>query len=430
MLNAEDLKRVVASQREEMESLFATEKIIERDVDTGRLRGFLSHPNVLTVLGVRRCGKSLLSWMLLKGVKFGYVNFFDERLVGFEAKDFGRLLDAFYQLYGADLRFMVLDEVQHVSGWERFVSRMRTSKRIIVTGSSSQLLSSELATLLTGRHVDFVLFPFNFREFLRIRGVELDENWQYQTGKVSTVKSMLGEYLRTGGFPEASRFGRRILVSIYSDVLEKDVVRRRRVKKTVALKEFARYMVSNVSSEFSFNRLRRVLGVRDVHTVRNYAEWVGEAYLLFFLERFSPKLRLQYISPKKAYCVDNGIVSSIGFRVSESLGRLMENLVAVELLRRRSYSFSDFEVFYWRDYQQNEVDFVVKNGLSIKQLIQVTYASGRDEVNQREVKALLKASKELRCKNLLVITWDYEDEAVSNSEKVRYVPLWKWLLNP
>ncbi len=198
----------------------------------------------------------------------------------------------------------------------------------------------------------------------------------------------------------------------------------------MALKEFSRYLVSNVSSEFSFSRLRRILNIEDVHTVKNYAEWVSEAYLLFFLERFSPKLKLQFISPKKAYCVDNGLVTSIGFRVSENLGRLMENLVAVELLRRRSYSFSDFEVFYWRDYQENEVDFIVKDGLNIKQLIQVTYASGKDEVNPREVKALLKASGELRCKDLLVITWDYEDEAVSNGRKIRYIPLWKWLLNP
>ncbi|MCX8182999.1 MAG: ATP-binding protein [Crenarchaeota archaeon] len=424
------LKKVVASQREEMESLFAAEKIIERDVDAEKLRSFLSQPNILTVLGVRRCGKSLLSWMLLRGLKFGYVNFFDERLAGFEAKNLGNLLEAFYQLYGTDLEYMVLDEIQHVNGWERFVSRMRTSKKIIVTGSSSQLLSSELATLLTGRHVDFVLYPFNFREFLRIRGVELGENWQYSTIVISKLKSMLEEYLKTGGFPEASKFGRRILVSIYSDVLEKDVASRHRVKKTVALKEFVRYMVSNVSSEFSFSRLRRILNIKDVHTVKNYAEWVSEAYLLFFLERFSPKLKLQFISPKKAYCVDNGIVTSIGFRVSENLGGLMENLVAVELLRRRSYSFSDFEVFYWRDYQHNEVDFIVKNGLNIKQLIQVTYATGRDEVNPREVKALLKASGELRCKDLLVVTWDYEDEAVSNGRKIRYIPLWKWLLNP
>lgn len=241
---------------------------------------------------------------------------------------------------------------------------------------------------------------------------------------------MLEEYLRTGGFPEAGRFGRRILVSIYSDALEKDVVSRHRVKKTVALKEFARYLISNVSSGFSFSKLRRISDIRDVHTIKNYAGWASEAYLLFFLERFSPKLKLQFISPKKAYRVDNGIVASIGFGVSENFGRLMENLVAVELLRRRSYSFSDFEVFYWRDYQQNEVDFVVENGLNIKQLIQVTYASGRDEVNPREVKALLKASGELRCKDLLVVTWDYEDETVSNSRKTLYVPLWKWLLNP
>ncbi|MGC8832255.1 MAG: AAA family ATPase, partial [Thermoproteota archaeon] len=181
LLKADDLKRVVASQKEEMESLFNTEKIIERDVDAEKLRSFLSHPNILTVLGVRRSGKSLLSWMLLRDMRFGYVNFFDERLAGFEAKDLGKLLEVFYQLYGTDMELMVLDEIQHVRGWERFVSRMRTSKKIIVTGSSSQLLSSELATLLTGRHVDFVLYPFNFREFLRIRGVELGENWQYST---------------------------------------------------------------------------------------------------------------------------------------------------------------------------------------------------------------------------------------------------------
>lgn len=427
-MNTEDLKRVAISQREEMEDLLSREKIIERDVDNNKLRSFLLHPNVLAILGVRRCGKSLLSWLLLRGLKFGYINFFDERLFGFKAKDLEKLVEAFYQLYGTDLEYLILDEVQHVSGWEQFVSRIRTSKKVIITGSSSQLLSGELATFLTGRHIDFELFPFNFKEFLRFRGIELSSNWQYSTKEVSVVKSVLEEYLKNGGFPEVQKFGKRILVSIYSDILEKDVISRHRIRKEVAFKEFSNFLVSNVSSELSFNRLKNVLSIKDVHTIKNYADWLSDAYLMFFLERFSPKLKLQFISPKKVYCVDNGIITSIGFRVSENFGKLMENVVAVELLRRRSYRFRDLQVFYWKDYQQNEVDFIVKEGLNIKQLIQVTYAVDKGDINPREIKALLKASKELSCKDLLVITWDYEDEFETEGKKIKFLPLWKWLL--
>jgi hypothetical protein len=135
------------------------------------------------------------------------------------------------------------------------------------------------------------------------------------------------------------------------------------------------------------------------------------------------------ISPKKVYCIDNGFVETMSFKASEDFGRLMENLVAIELMRRKSYWFKNQEIYYWKDYQQNEVDFVVKEGEMIKQLIQVTYASNKDEIEIREIKGLLKASELLDCNNLLIITWDYEDETIVENKKIVFKPLWKWLLS-
>jgi predicted AAA+ superfamily ATPase len=194
------------------------------------------------------------------------------------------------------------------------------------------------------------------------------------------------------------------------------------------LKELGRYYVSNAAKEISFNKLKNILNVKSVQTIRDYSQYLSNAYLIFILEKYSPKLKQQMIAPKKVYCIDNGIVTTIGFKISEDFGKLMENLVGIELLRRKSYWYKNVEVFYWKDYQQNEADFVIKEGLEIKQLIQVTYASSKDEIEKREIRALLKAGKLLKCKNLLIITWDYEDEIKVNNKIIKCLPLWKWLL--
>jgi len=183
-----------------------------------------------------------------------------------------------------------------------------------------------------------------------------------------------------------------------------------------------------VAREISFNKLKNILNVRSLQTIKNYSEFLSTSYLIFFLEKYSPKLKLQMISPKKVYCIDNGFVEAMSFKASEDFGRLMENLVAVELMRRKSYWFKNQEIYYWKDYQQNEVDFLVKEGEKIKQLIQVNYVSDKNEIETREIKGLLKASELLNCKNLVVITWDYEDEISIENRKIIFRPLWKWLL--
>jgi predicted AAA+ superfamily ATPase len=427
-MNLEEIKRVVISQREEVEEKFRNERIIDREPEINSLKRFLTHPNILAILGIRRGGKSVFSWQISKGELFGYINFDDERLYGVKAKDLDLVLQAFYELYG-DVDYIILDEPQNVEGWELFANRLRRTKRVIITGSNSKLLSGELATHLTGRHIDFTLTPFSFREYLSFKGVDLSKEDFYSTRKTAEIKRFFEEYMKIGGMPEAYMFGRGILVRIYSDIIEKDVLRRIKIRMKETFKEFTKYLISNIASEFTIRKLSHIFEVKDVHTVKNWIDALESSYLFFILERYSPKLKQQIIAPKKIYCIDNGLVNTISFKTTEGHGKLMENLVAIELLRKKNYWYNDLEFFYWKDHQQNEVDFVLKEGLQIKQLIQVTYISSKREIDRREIKALVKASDELKCKNLIVITWNYEDKLNINNKTIKYIPLWKWLLN-
>ena len=424
-MQLQEIKEVVASQREEIEEKFEKTKIIEREIDRKRLKSFLKSPNVLAILGVRRCGKSTLSLQIFKNEKYGYINFDDERIMDFNAKDFNKVMEAFYELYGK-IEKLILDEPHNIQGWELFVNRLRRTKKVIVTGSNSKMLSGELATHLTGRHIDFTLYPFSFREFLTYNDFELGG---YLTAtKMGLIKNLLKEYMVQGGFPERYLLGKEMLVNIYFDIIEKDIIKRIKIKKRVAFKEMAKYLISNFSSEITFSKLKNILNIKDQHTVKNWVDGLEQAYLIKVIERYSPKLKESIIAPKKVYCIDTGIISAISFRFSENTGRIMENMVAIELLRRRSYWHPDTEIFYWKDHQGREVDFVIKEGMDVKQLVQVSYASAIDEIERREIKALMKASDKLHCKNMLLITWDYEDEIKKNGKMIKAIPLWKWLL--
>jgi len=424
-MQLQEIKEVIASQREEIEEKFEKTKIIEREIDKERLKGFLKSPNILAILGVRRCGKSTLSLQLLRNEEYGYINFDDERIMDFNVKDFDKTMEAFYELYGK-IENIILDEPHNIRGWELFVNRLRRTKKVIVTGSNSKMLSGELATHLTGRHIDFTLYPFSFREFLTYNDFEIGD--YITTAKMGLIKNLLRDYFSQGGFPERYILGKEMLVNIYFDILEKDIIRRIKLKKKVAFKEMVKYLVSNFSSEITFSKLKNILDIKDQHTIKNWIDGLEQAYLIKMIERFSPKLKESVIAPRKVYCIDTGIIEVISFRLSENIGRIMENIIAIELLRRKSYWYPGMEIFYWKDHQGREVDFLIKEGTSVKELIQVTYASGRDEIESREIKSLIKASNELKCKDLLLITWDYEDEMKMDSNTIRCIPLWKWLL--
>lgn len=425
-MNLEEIKKVVTDQKKEIEEIFQRERIVERTAPTEKLLGALSHPNILAVLGVRRCGKSIFSHLLLNGKRYAYINFDDERLANVTTEDLNRVLQAFYELE-KDLDYLILDEIQNVPKWELFANRLRRTKKVVITGSNAKLLSGELATHLTGRYVDFTLHPFSFKEFLLAKGTEVRFDDLYSTEKIAEIKGALQEYMRIGGFPETSKFGKIAISRIYEDII-KDILLRYKIRKERDFKDLARYSVSNFSKEITFSKLKNLFGIKNVHTAKNYIDYLTSTYLIFTVERFSFKLKQRMIAPKKVYCVDTGILNTMATRFSEDHGRLMENIVFVELLREKSFTETPREIFYWKDHQQREVDLVLKEGPRVKQLIQVTWASGKDEMGEREIEALIKASNELNCRNLLVITWDYEDEWSINGRKINCLPLWKWLL--
>ena len=418
MVSIDAIKSAIVDREEDMKNRLRMENVVRREC-MDEVKNLVGRDYALIITGPRRCGKSFLAWMINEGGKYGYVNFEDERLT-MKGEELNRVLEAIYSLKG-DVNVLIFDEIQNVDGWERFVSRVIINKKVIITGSNARLMSRELATHLTGRHVDFTLFPFSFREYLDYRGFK---GSIYLTKDAAKLRDMLSEYMRLGGFPLAYTLGRVFLAENYKDIVERDIVQRYGIRYVSTLKSLARYMMSNVGKEISFNKIKNVLDVKSPHTIKKYAGYLENAYLLFFLNRFSYRLKEQIIAPKKVYAIDTGMANTIGYKISENLGRTMENIVAIELMRRKSYWHREWEIYYWKDHQQREVDFVVKEGEKVRELIQVTYASGKDEIERRELRALEKAAEELGCKNKTVITWDYEEDG-----EIRFIPLWKWLLN-
>ena len=276
-------------------------------------------------------------------------------------------------------------------------------------------------------------FPLSFREFLRFKNIKADPDiLQYSEKERTKITTKLDEYLKFGGMPEVvlSTEDKKleILQQYYGTVVRRDVVERFNVKNEEGLRAMMRLLLN--STQYSISRVYDTLKSLNYEigktTLLNYLHYVESSYFIYSLPIFSYKIKdsLQY--PRKIYFIDNGFITSISTRHSKDYGRLYENAVAIELLRR--YSQKDTELYYWNDRRGKEVDFVVKNGLKIKQLIQVCYDIKHYDTKKREIDALLKASNELNCKNLLIITGDVEGTEELKNKKINFVPLSKWLL--
>ena len=377
---------------------------------------------IRVILGPRRAGKSFfgIHWLRQLG-PFAYLNLDDERLPGLT--DFNAVLPILDELYHG-VRHLLIDEVQNLPGWELLANRLqRQGYKLFLTGSNAHLLSRELATHLTGRHVPLLIFPFSFAEYLSTR---------QPTPTSAELLAHCRQYAQSGGFPEPllkQLVGPDYLLTLLRSILYKDILRRFDLRHPRGLDNLAVCLLSNIGSEYSLNRLTDVADSRSVHTVDKYVRAMEEAFLIFSLPRFSWKVREQARSNKKVYAIDNGMATMAGFRFSSGIGRLYENLVAIELHRRELQG--EHRVFFWKNPQQEEVDFVVQRGTAVTQLIQVCADMTDPRTAQREVRALLKAARELRCTELLVLTEDREGVEQASwmdlSGQVRYLPLWKWL---
>jgi len=414
-----------------------------RRIYLGILKEFLGGREAVVVKGVRRAGKSSLTILLLKHLQeLGWITVKDALIVNLEDPRFPSTLSSedllrIYQVYLKKLspssnHVVVLDEVQVVKGWERFVRYLLEAKgvKVVVTGSSSKLMGEEYASSLTGRHVDVEVFPLSFHEYLEFKGLAL-------TGELDAVRErhrvefLLDEYVYLGGFPEVvlaeSRVRKAELLRRYfEDIIVKDVVKRYRVKHVHKLEELAKIFLTNVSMLQSLNRIRKTLNL-SLDTVERFSKYLETARLVFFIPRFGFSLKQRILTPKKVYAIDTGLASTLGFRTAENYGQYMENVVAVELLRRKTWN-PRIEIYYWRDHQQREVDFLLKEGGAVKHLIQVCYASDRDEVPRREERSLMKAMEELHLKHATIITKSYQEEREEQGLTVRFIPIWRWIL--
>ncbi len=412
------LRDIIILQKREFEKRLS-ERYVPRQVKLRQEKSDL----VKVIMGPRRVGKSFYALHRLSDMgKVGYVNFDDERLA--DLADYDSLLAAVDSVYNSP-KILLLDEIQNMPKWELFANRLaRQGYNLFITGSNAHLFSLELATHLTGRHTSIVLFPFSFSEYLQ--AVSLGEL------TASEKRQKVEEYVERGGYPEPlvkDLDWKEYLSTLFDSIIYKDILHRHKIRNMQGLTDLAQYLISNTAREFSYNSLARVGKCKSVLTAQRYVGYLQEAYLFFTLSRFSYKVREHSGENKKIYCIDNGLISAKAFQSAPDLGRSYENAVAVHLKRQEAEG--SFKVYYWKNAQGEEVDFVVYKDRKVSQLIQVCADLREPKVREREVRALLKASKELKCKELLVITADYETEEEAEwfgaKGKVRFVLLWKWL---
>ncbi|MEI6134453.1 MAG: ATP-binding protein [Desulfomonile sp.] len=377
---------------------------------------------IKVIIGPRRAGKSVFAMQLLKGIDFAYLNFDDERLL--DVTDYDDFIKAIRQVYG-ETNYLLFDEIQNLKDWELFLNRLqRNGFRIVITGSNAHLLSRELSTHLTGRFLQFQILPFSFKEFLHAKSFQIDDTLELKERQGSLL-GYLDKYINIGGFPEIVTKHvepRSYLPTLFESILFKDIAKRYNVRYSKKLYDLGYYLITNHSCEFTYTRLKKILDFRSVHTVENYVKYISEAFIVFVVDRFSFKLAEQIKSPKKVYSYDTGMAKSVRFAVTPDTGKFIENIVAIELLRR------DIEPYFYRTRNGKEIDFVIKKGSDINQLIQVSYDISEYATKKRELNALVKAGQELRCDNLTVITWDHCGEDLVDEQKVSFLPLWRWLL--
>lgn len=415
----ENISYLQAILREQWQDFWAMDYGIERE-QLQRLKKMSSNPYAIIVSGFRRTGKSTLMRQLAQHLgkkSFYYVNFEDERFLDFTSKQWDILYQAMLGV-GGERKIFIIDEVQNIPGWERFVRRFTDNGfKFYLTGSNAQLLSRELGTKLTGQYLSLEVFPFSFSEFLDFKKVSNINIKNPTTKERAKMLSYFAYYLLAGGIPNALKYPEAQWHKIlYDNVLYKDVAVRYKINETKVLQEAAFYLISNVSSLISFNKIKENLKLGSVNTVKNYVNYMEEAWLLFTINVYDFSIKRQQIAPKKVYSIDTGLTKSVSFSFSENRGKLLENLVFLSLRRQSK------EIYYYKTKTGREVDFYLPRE---RLLIQSTQSMTDPLVKERETTSILEAMEETKIKKGFILT---EAEETYGNKKIKIMPVWKWLL--
>lgn len=415
MISKEALLQVVYEQK-----AFSVDNTVQRKIDTA----LLDCPEVLIITGVRRCGKSILLRQIQskRAEKDYYINFDDERLLTFSIEDFQKLNELFLEEFGEQHTYY-FDEIQNIKGWERFIDRLySTGNKVFVTGSNANLLSREMGTLMTGRHISIELYPFSFREFMEFKGYNYNKKELYTTAGSTRMHSRFQEYLSQGGFPQylANRSS-NYLKSIYSDIVFRDVIVRYRITSEKQVREMLYYLASNATNPCTYSSIAKNIGMKDSDSIALWIDYVEQTYLVRQVNKYSPKVGIQLRSHKKMYFIDNALASQIGFNISKNIGQWLENAVAIELMRRGNS-------FYYHN-DTSECDFIIRENAHIKQAIQVTASMDSEPARTREIKGIQAAMDAYNLEEGYIITNNETDTIkTENGKTINVLPCWKWML--
>ncbi len=408
---------------EQQKEFMEQKEFVDRELKK-KVLSFIKLKLPIIITGVRRAGKSTLLKIIkneleLKEKDYLYINFNDERLIDFSVEDFQKILDFLHEQSYKENCYLIIDEIQEVSKWEKWVDRIKEKHPILITGSNSKLLSKEISTILTGRSINVGLYPFGFREFLNSKKIDC-KDYKLDLKKHAILRKEFLEFSDSGGIPKVIvDKDQRLLQEIYENILYRDIIKRFNKNLEKPIKEISVYLLSNISKELSIRSLSNTTGIKNFSTVKSILGTFEKAFLFFFVNKFDYSIRKQIQNPRKVYCIDNGFVANIGFRLSEDKGRFLENLVFIELKR------NDKEVYYFSD--KGECDFVVKERNKIKEAIQVCYDLN-DENKEREFNGLIGALNKFNLDEGLILTYNQDNELNVNGKKIKVLPVWKWIL--
>lgn len=424
MTNENKILQVIAEQKDYIQAIDTSKWVKRKEENLFEFDSTLAQ----VVIGVRRSGKSTICHKVLleKGVKYGYVNLDDDRLADIHTEDLNMVLSCVYQIYGTDIQYLFLDEIQNIDGWYLFVNRLlRTDMKVFVTGSNAKLLSGELATHLTGRYNEIHLFPFSFSEYCDFHKIDTKS---ITTKASAERKHAFMDYITNGGFPEIQnlRNKRTYIQSLIEAIVTKDIQKRFKIRNVDTLRKTAHHLINNICQEVNYEEIAKLLGVTD-NTIKKYVDYLRQAFLVQLLTKHSYKSK-ERIRNAKAYIIDPGLQNNRENSFApENIGWRLENVVFIELLRRCANNFLD--IYYHKaNTRSKEVDFVICNQNRTIELIQVAYEIDNEKTFSREVSSLIKGSEALKCDNLSLIAFAETHDIEVQGKTIHIISAIEWLL--
>jgi len=418
-MKEEILKRLVINQNEQFNS---------KDVGVPRdalddIKTICETPHIIVITGHRRAGKSTYMLQIAKKYfkdDFYYIDFSAPALKEITVQDYEAITEMLLKEIGVK-KAMFFDEIQGKPSWNLYLNQLKEQgHKCFITGSNTDLLSKEISTQLTGRHINKTIYPFSFREYLRSKNVKSEP---LTTERTSELLKLFDTYLQNGGFPEVIVYNfTDILKEMYQDIITKDVIARWDIKNASELEDLAYYLLSNTTNEYNYHSLKNQTALKDPKTIKQYIGYLCKTYLFYELRQIDYSLKKQRKKAKKIYCIDNGFLTHVAYAFSIGWPRYLENLIFIELQRRGK------EIYFYRGETGLECDFIEVTAKRVSEAIQVCYSVDNPETEKREIEGLLSALKKYKLQEGYVITYNTEKTITEEGLTIKYIPAYKWLL--